>query len=296
MSTKSLEVSGSLCRRRFKFFALCESVTSVSFRNLTHFSVTIMHPVRERKCSRAVMRLSQQFPGDPGAMAPFFLNYLLIAPGESFFMAANEPHAYVAGEIIECMACSDNVVRAGLTPKFKDVDNLVNMLTYSMGGPNIDGGAYSTENPDVIRYSPPCPEFEVMILTVEPGKQSTFKNPGVPVIMIILEGSGDLDGKLCRPGRSYYWPANSGNLRFTVDSTKRGSLKVAMAHKNLHLDRPTSINREDFGGASSSHFLSVPTSPRLPYMGLGGTTPVDIARTIVKVESMDYAEQAVPSL
>jgi hypothetical protein len=43
-------------------------------------------------------------------MAPLFLNYLLIAPGESFFMAANEPHAYVAGEIIECMACSDNVV------------------------------------------------------------------------------------------------------------------------------------------------------------------------------------------
>lgn len=57
------------------------------------------------------MRLAQQFPGDSGAMAPLFLNYLLIAPGESFFMAANEPHAYVAGEIIECMACSDNVVR-----------------------------------------------------------------------------------------------------------------------------------------------------------------------------------------
>jgi mannose-6-phosphate isomerase len=89
---------------------------------------------RERKCSRAVLRLAQQFPGDPGAMSPFFLNYLLIAPGESFFMAANEPHAYVAGEIIECMACSDNVVRAGLTPKFKDVGNLVDMLSYSMGG------------------------------------------------------------------------------------------------------------------------------------------------------------------
>jgi mannose-6-phosphate isomerase len=67
-------------------------------------------PAWERKCSRAVMRLAQQFPDDPGAMAPLFLNYLLIAPGESFFMAANEPHAYVAGEIIECMACSDNVV------------------------------------------------------------------------------------------------------------------------------------------------------------------------------------------
>lgn len=67
-------------------------------------------PAWERKCTRAVLRLAQQFPGDPGAMAPLFLNYLLIAPGESFFMAANEPHAYVAGEILECMACSDNVV------------------------------------------------------------------------------------------------------------------------------------------------------------------------------------------
>jgi len=55
----------------------------------------------ERKLTRAILRLAQQFPNDAGAMAPLFLNYLLMAPGESFFMAANEPHAYVAGEIIE---------------------------------------------------------------------------------------------------------------------------------------------------------------------------------------------------
>merc|ERR1719223_2038612 len=52
-------------------------------------------PAWERKCARAILRLAQQFPGDPGAMSPLFLNYLLIAPGESFFMASNEPHAYV---------------------------------------------------------------------------------------------------------------------------------------------------------------------------------------------------------
>lgn len=28
------------------------------------------------------------------------------------------------------MACSDNVIRAGLTPKFKDVDQLLAMLNY----------------------------------------------------------------------------------------------------------------------------------------------------------------------
>jgi mannose-6-phosphate isomerase len=229
-------------------------------------------PAWERKCSRAVLRLAQQFPGDAGAMAPFFLNYLLIAPGESFFMAANEPHAYVAGEIIECMACSDNVVRAGLTPKFKDVDNLVDMLTYSMGGPTIDGGAYVEETgTKVIRYTPPVPEFEVMMLYINPGETLNYKNPGVPGILIILEGSGELDGKLVRPGRSYYWPTDSPELEFAVAGDRRGPMKVALAHKNCHLHNPTAVNRINFGGASSRR-TSIPASP-LPYMGLGNTTP-----------------------
>lgn len=249
-------------------------------------------PAWERKCARAVLRLAQQFPGDPGAMSPFFLNYLLIAPGESFFMAANEPHAYVAGEIIECMACSDNVVRAGLTPKFKDVDNLVDMLTYSMGGPTIDAGSYTSESSNVIRYTPPVPEFEVMILHIDPGETLTYKNPNVPSIFIILEGSGELDGKLCRPGRSYYWPKNSPDLEFVVDKSRRGPMKVALAHKNCHLHNPTAVNREDFGGASSAK-LSVPASP-MPYMGLGVSlsgTPEVTNRKVVSNEDSSNTPQ-----
>ena len=69
-------------------------------------------PPWERKLTRAILRLAQQFPNDPAAMAPLFLNYLLMAPGESFFMAANEPHAYVAGEIIE--VCQEIVIEAPL--------------------------------------------------------------------------------------------------------------------------------------------------------------------------------------
>ena len=38
----------------------------------------------ERKAARAILRLEEQFPGDVRAMAPLFLNYLLIAPGASF--------------------------------------------------------------------------------------------------------------------------------------------------------------------------------------------------------------------
>lgn len=198
-------------------------------------------PAWERKCARAILRLATQFPNDAGAMAPFFLNYLLIAPGESFFMGANEPHAYVAGEIIECMACSDNVVRAGLTPKFKDVNVLVDMLTYSQGGPSIDAGAPLKSDPRILRYTPPVPEFEVLVLTCNPGETLLLDivQP-VPAIIVIVEGTGTIDKQMiCRPGRSYLLPADAPLIEFAVPADKRGPLKVTVAHKNLHLENPT---------------------------------------------------------
>merc|ERR1719232_269681 len=200
-------------------------------------------PPWERKCARAVLRLAQQFPDDAGAMAPFFLNYLLIAPGESFFMAPNEPHAYVAGEIIECMACSDNVVRAGLTPKFKDVPNLVDMLTYSTGGPSIDAGTPAYGDSRIMRYTPPVPEFEVMVITCNPGERLTMPLLTVPAVFIVIEGSGNTDSDegqrlVMRPGRTYYVPENAPPLTIAVNKIKRGPLRIALAHENLHLDTP----------------------------------------------------------
>lgn len=201
-------------------------------------------PPWERKCARAVLRLSQQFPNDAGAMAPFFLNYLLIAPGESFFMAANEPHAYVAGEIIECMACSDNVVRAGLTPKFKDVDTLVEMLTYTTGGPSIDAGAPLHGDSRILRYTPPVPEFEVLMLQCDPGDTVKLKIKNVPAVFVIIEGTGTLNDEIiCTPGRCYYHPADALPLVFNVPETKRGPLRVAIAHRNLNLEVPTTFSR-----------------------------------------------------
>jgi len=77
-----------------------------------------------------MLRLNQQYPGDRGMMAPLILNYVQLGPGEAFTMQANEPHAYLSGDILECMACSDNVVRVALTPKYKDIPTLIQMLTY----------------------------------------------------------------------------------------------------------------------------------------------------------------------
>ena len=220
-------------------------------------------PPWERKCSRAILRLAQQFPGDSGAMAPFLLNYLLIAPGESFYMAANEPHAYVAGEIIECMACSDNVVRAGLTPKFKDVDNLVNMLTYSMGGPTINAGTPAYGDDRIMRYTPPTGEFEVMIITCGPGEDLTLPLLPVPAVFIVIEGSGNTDNEdgqrlVMRPGRSYYIPPNCPPLTLAVNPNKRGALRIALAHENQHIDEPNLSSANETGPKMWSGEFALP--------------------------------------
>lgn len=82
-------------------------------------------------------RLCAQYPGDVGVFAPYWLNTLRLEPGQAIFLGANAPHAYLAGDCMEVMACSDNVIRAGLTPKFKDVDTLCSSLTYECGAPDV---------------------------------------------------------------------------------------------------------------------------------------------------------------
>ena len=61
------------------------------------------------------------------------------------------------------MACSDNVVRAGLTPKLKDVDTLCEMLDYSCRSKeeNIFPCHQDPNDPFTTIYDPPVPDFAV---------------------------------------------------------------------------------------------------------------------------------------
>lgn len=66
------------------------------------------------------------------------------------------------------MACSDNVVRAGLTPKFKDVDTLCEMLDYSCHTKeeNIFFCHQDPSDPFLTIYDPPVLDFSVARIQV----------------------------------------------------------------------------------------------------------------------------------
>ncbi|XP_007478235.1 mannose-6-phosphate isomerase isoform X1 [Monodelphis domestica] len=115
-----------------------------------------------------LLKLHEQYPGDIGCFVIYFLNLVKLEPGEAIFLGANVPHAYLSGDCVECMACSDNTVRAGLTPKFIDVETLCDMLDYTSAP---SSAKLFPSVPDVMDscvsiYNPPVPEFVVLKILV----------------------------------------------------------------------------------------------------------------------------------
>ncbi|THV49446.1 hypothetical protein BGAL_0194g00050 [Botrytis galanthina] len=152
-----------------------------------------------------VVRLNKQFPGDIGLFVQFFLNYVKLEVGEAMFLKADDIHAYLSGDIIECMAASDNVVRAGFTPKFKDVDTLTSMLTYSYAPiseqkmepvdypyATLNATAYSSGSSATL-YDPPIAEFSVVKTDLKKkGAKATFEQIAGPSIFICTTGNGKI--------------------------------------------------------------------------------------------------------
>ncbi|CCW70640.1 unnamed protein product [Phytomonas sp. Hart1] len=154
------------------------------------------------------VRFYEQYPDDVGCWMAYFLNYVQLQPGQALFMSDSEPHAYISGDGVEIMACSDNVVRGGLTPKWKDVKLLIEMLRYDTTG--LDSAMYqcrSEEDPNgwqVQIYNPPSqfPDFSLYRLqnsSNEPRGKVLIKIPSIG-LGFCLEGEAMINGSKVKAG------------------------------------------------------------------------------------------------
>lgn len=142
-------------------------------------------------------RLNSQYPNDIGVFCVFFLNHFTLKSGEAVFLAANEPHAYLSGSCIECMATSDNVVRAGLTPKHRDVSVLCEMLTYNSFASReelLTKPQSIPKRPFAHLYKSPVPEFSVLRIELPAKSEDSCKDAQMfgKSIIICTEGSAKL--------------------------------------------------------------------------------------------------------
>jgi mannose-6-phosphate isomerase len=101
---------------------------------------------------RHVLRLCEQYPGDPGTAVALLLNHVTLRPGECLWLPAGNVHAYLRGIGVELMGPSDNVLRGGLTAKHVDLPELLRILDFTPGPPPYL--AAESVRPHVRRYRP----------------------------------------------------------------------------------------------------------------------------------------------
>jgi mannose-6-phosphate isomerase len=162
----------------------------------------------------AVVRISGDHRGDLGVIASLLLRHAVLEPGEAAFMAAGGLHAYLYGTGVELLANSDNVVRAGLTPKHIDVPELLKLTDPGVAVPVLHPRPLGD---GVFCYDSPAPEFRLYRAELG-GGQVELPGAGARIVLciegaaVLRAGGGSVEGDELTVGRgeSCYLSAADG--------------------------------------------------------------------------------------
>ncbi|MET9698361.1 mannose-6-phosphate isomerase, class I [Streptomyces sp. NPDC006529] len=149
--------------------------------------------------------LAREFPGDPGVIAAMLLNHFRLQPGEAVFLGAGVPHAYLDGLGVELLANSDNVLRAGLTPKHVDVPELLRVVRFEPGEPGVLRPEDDGDGEEV--YATPIDEFRLSRFVLAPGGAPRPLPAAAPQILLCTAGAPRAGELTLAPGDSVFVPA-----------------------------------------------------------------------------------------
>ena len=148
-----------------------------------------------------VSMLSIHYPDDPAVLSPLFMNYVELDAYQALVIPASVPHCYLFGQAVECMAPSDNVVRGGLTPKYRDLDLFFKISQKEPYTPIILEDDYN--HPIFTDY------FNIT---------EVYTNDSVKCkensIVLILNDTGTINGEPTKKGDSWL-STSTGDVRFT---------------------------------------------------------------------------------
>lgn len=162
------------------------------------------------RADRIVETLAQHYPGDPGVVASLLMNPVSLRPGEALFIPAGTVHAYLSGTAVEIMAASDNVLRAGLTPKHVDVEELVRIMDDAAVPPIRIAPEHMSEA--MSTFYVPVDDFELSVVHLRDATSTERLRSRGPRTVVCLEGAVEIFAG----GRRE--PLNSGQAIFVPHS------------------------------------------------------------------------------
>lgn len=138
------------------------------------------------------------YPGDGAVYTPLYFNLITLQPGQAIYIPAGTLHSYISGFGLELMNSSDNVLRGGLTSKYKDIDELTKIINKDPFLPEIITPSFQS----VFNY-PVCGEDFSLNMVCSSGEEVVL-NINDPVICIVTEGEAQIDGSLFKKGESFF--------------------------------------------------------------------------------------------
>ena len=139
---------------------------------------------------------------DKAIFSIYILNIVHLPKGASLFQSAGLPHAYMQGQCVELMSNSDNVLRAGLTPKHIDVPELIRLTRFETTHPNIQTG--ETDMAGETQFPVPVDDFALTRLNISPEINYQHRSSS-PEILVVTEGAAVFNQQLVlKKGESVY--------------------------------------------------------------------------------------------
>ena len=141
---------------------------------------------------------------DNGSLVTLVLmNYLTFEAGEATWIPANGIHGYLYGDIVECMACSDNVLNTGFCPRAdrNSVDTFVRALNFEQHDPKnpllLRVKCELTSTGKSTMFKPPMSEFNMIVTELKNGESDSLRSVNGPAIAFTTSGEGNMkaDGK-----------------------------------------------------------------------------------------------------
>lgn len=140
--------------------------------------------------ARAMLNFCSDGDYDKGIFSIYLMNILHLQPGEGIFQGAGLLHAYLEGQNVELMSNSDNVLRAGLTPKHIDVQELMANTDFVITNPII---IRNSLNKTLQNYPCETVDFSIQKISLDPGERCSIDAKG-PSVLLQLKGEVELSG------------------------------------------------------------------------------------------------------
>lgn len=212
--------------RRELFTAICGAAPNLLQEATKEILKRAPDTFQQDMVGRWFWRSAQQYPqGDCGLFCLLFMNFVTLLPGEAIAIAPRMLHAYASGDLVECMANSDNVVRCGLTPKKRDVDVLTALLDYeeTMVFPLQP----QLKAPGELHYDLPIEEFQLGALLAGAQLEYVAKEAE---LLVSVDGCGIITptgsgSRMFQAGDAFFVPA-SARYALNID---RGTVYRATA-------------------------------------------------------------------